>query len=496
MSNLLLNDWSGGIRYNAVNQSPKNTSWADGINIELKSTHEGYGFCRMNGNENILKTVLPESTGILGLFEYVKQNSKYLIVNTTEGCMYELDIETGLLSEPLKFGLSPTARCSYVNFQNGVIVSNGVDDPYFYEHGAEEPIKQCNAAKNNIPIRSQAIAQFNNRLFIGVGGTLFYSALGRYDDWTTQEDAGYIADFHNSSASILALEKYGEYLAIHKEGYTFLLTGTSPLDFSISPFTDKGSSSSFGVVNAEGKQFFYNEGVYFLEYNSLMQYKLSDEITPYIKPDFTNMDKSKLKNIMMVHYPKKCQIWVYMEYLNLAGYSVCWVYDLISRCWFKRLQQAVSCSCIFDGDLYTGTLDGKILKEDCGESFDGTPIEFSFSTPYFNFGISSKQKTVEELNIIFDSGSKNKFQLSYRYNDDDRIQDSDYIDELDTLTLIWDDNEQALWDTNYYAISTYSPVTFYPSGTFRSLQLNFRGSAFDESICVNSIEILNVEVED
>jgi hypothetical protein len=494
MTNLLLNDWSGGIRYNGLNQTNKRTSWADAYNIELKSTHDGYGFAKMKGNQNILNSILPENTKILGLFEYIKGDNKYLVVNTSEGCFYELDTESGLLSEPLKFGLSPTAKCSYVNFQDGVIVSNGIDDPFFYEHNM--PVRQCNASRSNIPIRSQAIAQFNNRLFIGVGGTLFYSALGRYDDWTTQDDAGYIADFHNSSASILALEKYGEFLAIHKEGFTFLLTGSSPLDFSICPFTDKGSCSSFGVINAEGKQFFYNEGIYFLEYNSLLQYKLSDEITPHIKPDLSNIDRTKIRNIFAIHYPKKCQVWVYMQYLNLAEKSVCWIYDLISHCWYKRIQQDITYACLFDGDIYTGTVDGKILKEDMTETFDGQPIEFCFSTPYFNFGMASKQKTLEELNIIFDYSCINKFQLSYRYNDDDRIQDIEYIDELDTTTMIWDDDIQGLWDVNYYAISIFSPVTFYPAGTFRSLQLNFQGTGIDEGCSVKSIEFLNIEMDE
>jgi len=496
MTNLILKDWSGGIRYNALNQSEKKTSWAGAQNVELKSGHDGYGVCRMNGNANLLKSALPAGTKILGLFEYKKGDSKYFVVNTSEGFFLEFDPSTGILSVPLKFGLSTTARCSYVNFQNGVIVSNGVDDPFFYEHGADVPVKQCKAARYNVPIRGTALAEYNNRLFIGVGGTIFYSALGRYDDWTTADDAGYISDFHNTSASILALKKYGEYLAIHKEGYTFLLTGTSPLDFSVCPFTDKGSSSSFCVVNAEGKQFFFNNGVYFLEYNSMLQYKLSDEITPHVRPDFINIDKTGIKDITAVHYAKKNQIWFFMNYLNLAGYSVCWIYDFINNCWFKRVQQEIICACVYDDNIYTGTADGKILLEDFGNSFDGEPIEFFFETPYFNLGLSSKQKSVEELNILFDYSNINKFQLEYRYNDDDRLVDTESVDQLDPETLIWDSETQGLWSQKYFSVNTCTPVSFFPPGTFRSLQLRFRGSDIDEDFGISGMEFLNVEMED
>ncbi len=496
MSNLILKDWTGGIRYTALSQSDKKTSWANARNVELKSSHEGTGICRMKGNINILNNTLPSNTKILGLFEYVKGDSRYMVVNTSEGCFYRFDPQTGILSEPLKFGLSPTARCSYVNFQNGVIVSNGVDDPFHYEFGAEIPVKQCNASRNGVPIRGLGIAEFHNRLFIGVGGTLFYTALGRFDDWTSSDDSGYIANFHNSTASILALEKYGEFLAIHKEGYTFLLSGTSPDDFTISPFTDKGSSSSFGVVNAEGKQFFYNNGVYFLDYNSLMQYKLSDEISPYIKPDLLNLDTDEIRNILAVYNSKKGQILFFMSYINLAGFTVCWIYDFINRCWFKRVQQEVTYACVFDGEIYTGTPDGRILLENFGNTFDGEPIEFFFDTPYFNLGLSSKQKSVEELNILFDYSSVNKFELIYRYNDDDRTEESEAVDSLDPDTLVWDSDEQGLWDICYFSVNTCTPSTFFPPGTFRSLQLSFKGSSLDENFSVFGIEFLNIEMED
>lgn len=496
MNNLILKDWSGGIRYNGQNQSIKNTSWADAKNVELKSDQSGYGVCRMKGNINLLKSSLPDNTKILGLFEYIKKDNKYLVVNTSEGCFYEFDPLAGLLSQPLKFGLSTTALCTYVNFQNGVVVSNGVDDPFFYEHGADTPIKQCNAARSGIPIRGQAIAEFNNRLFIGVGGTLYYSALGRYDDWTSSNDSGYIANFHNSSASILALKKYGEFLALHKEGFTFLLAGTSPDDFSISPFTDRGSSSSFGAVNAEGKQFFYNNGVYYLDYNSLMQYKLSDEITPPIKSDLVNLDKTKIRKIIALHYPKKNQIWFYMNYLNLTGYSVCWIYDFLNQCWYKRIQQEIICACLFDDEIYTGTADGKILKENYGNSFDGTAIEFFFDTPYFNMGVSSKPKSIEEFNILFDYNSINKFQLGYRYNDDERTEDTEYVDQIDQDTLIWDSSTQGFWDQNYFSVNVCTPVSFFPPGTFRSIQLSFSGSKINEDFSISGIEFFNIEMED
>jgi len=496
MNNLILKDWTGGIRYTSLNQSDKNTSWSDAQNVELKSNNEGSGVCRMKGNLNIMKSYLPDNTKILGMFEYVKGDDRYMVVNTSEGCFYEFDPLTGLLSDRLKFGLSSAAKCSYVNFQNGVIVSNGVDDPFHYVHGADIPINQCNAARNNLPIRGQAVAEYHDRLFIGVGGTLYFSALGTYNDWTTSEDAGYIANFHNSRASILAIKKYGEYLAIHKDGFTFLLSGTCPDDFSISPFTDKGSSSSFGVANADGKQFFFDNGVYYLGYNSLMQYKLSDELTPFIKSDLASIDKSKIRNIITLHHSKKNQVWFFMNYLNLAGFTVCWIYDLINKCWFKRVQQEVLCACIFNDEIYTGTADGKILLENYGNTFDEEPIEFFFDTPYFNFGISSKQKSVEELNILFDIECVNKFLLEYKYNDDDRLQDTELVDQLDPDTLIWDSDSQGLWDSYYFSVSTCTPVSFFPPGTFRSLQLSFKGSSIDENFSISGIEFLNIEMED
>jgi len=113
----------------SLNESENKTDWFDAQNVE---GHKSGGLIKMKGNRNILNTTLPEGTKILGIWDYTKQGVHYPIIITSEGKLYRLDIETGILSEKYS-ELDKTAKCNFVNFNNGVIISNGVDTPLFYE---------------------------------------------------------------------------------------------------------------------------------------------------------------------------------------------------------------------------------------------------------------------------------------------------------------------------------------------------------------------------
>lgn len=446
MSNLFIYDFSAGVNYSlskmVLGLTTQPLAWADSKNVEL---HNDKGLCRMKGNCTVVNT--PDDASVLGMYEYAKGNDKYLVVNTAAGNFYYYDEDYNSLILK-KSGLSTTAIPSYTNYLDGVICSNGVDEPFYFEKGAEEEIQSCNAVDSNGEyIRGTAITSYKSRLWIGSKGKLYYSALGRFDDWTTSGDAGYINNFYNDSSSIIALDKYKDYMSIYKSEQTYLLSGMTYADFTVKPFTNIGSVSSKGVVTVNNKQFFFNNGVFNLEDTGVLsQITLSSELSLNIHSEFSKIDKSRLKEVVVVTYEPKKQIWFYLPYQNEDYLKNCWIYDYKNVCWFKRtVPQDITCAVCFKGNVLTATKDGKILKEDFGSDFDGQAIDFYWKSPFLALGDPNVKKTVDEFYVAVDDSFDNNFKISVLTNyNDDTESDLQLINTAGANDLIWD-AEENLW---------------------------------------------------
>lgn len=111
-----------------INQSNKRTESPDMKNVEY---YKLGGLKSMEGNTQLANT-LPSQIS-LG-FEYVYGNNKYMVVTTIDGTLYIYDKITNTFKEIFKFK-TPTSRHSICTFNNGIVVSNGVDDLLFYQYG-------------------------------------------------------------------------------------------------------------------------------------------------------------------------------------------------------------------------------------------------------------------------------------------------------------------------------------------------------------------------
>lgn len=111
-----------------INQSNKRTESPDMKNVEY---YKLGGLKSMEGNTQFANT-LPSQVS-LG-FEYVYGNNKYMVVTTVDGTLYIYDKITNTFKEIFKFK-TPTSRHSICTFNNGIVVSNGVDDLLFYQYG-------------------------------------------------------------------------------------------------------------------------------------------------------------------------------------------------------------------------------------------------------------------------------------------------------------------------------------------------------------------------
>ena len=497
MANFGYYNFSGGInlRNSALSMlsDEKQVEWSDAENVEFWGTG---GFSKMLGNTCILD--LGEGTKILGLAEYIIEENKYLVFVYSDGTeghfCYFTDVD-GATYEIIKSGLDKDARCNFTNYLNGIAVANGVNDPFVWINDEDPPHIVPTGFKWQTGEAPITMCNFKGRLFAAVpnSGTLYYSALGDASDWTTSSDAGYVENFHGSSAPITSLQPYGTNLAIYREGEVYLLQGASPGDFVITPFGNRGSVSPFGVLNYDNKQLFFNDGVYALEYGELQQIQLSNELSIKISPGFDLLDKDRYDQITTLTYPKERQVWFYMPELGREDLSICWIMDrkdIKNIVWYKRRATPITTACVYKDEIYTGTSDGKILKENVGDTLNGENFSGYWYGPWMLFK-SPKLKCCESgLDILFDGEKTNNVNMLLRYNTITSKERSKTIEAYSNLILVWGNNN---WGTSVWKDNRSLVKHMIVPGNFRNLQLGFEstGPFAINGIIFNNIEVLN-----
>lgn len=464
-------DLSGGINLAqskiALGMNTKKMYWADSENIEI---YQNRAIVRMRGNA-LLGSVSEQyeaardvdGSGHLSgakrvsgcvVCEYGLQGDFVMLFGT---CFFYYSALSGNF-ELKRDDLSNFESCSIVPYLNGVVVTNGADAPFYFEQGRmiskdgaqvlEEIVEFGDKGANGLEIRGSIAAVFAGRLWIAQGSTVYYSALGTYDDWTTPEDAGYISDFHVSTSEITCLKVYRDNLAIYKQDGVYLLTGSGAGDFAVVPFADKGASGAHGVLTLNNRQYFFNRcGVFALEQvGELAQLALSDNIAANIAPVFENFDILKLDGVRLVPYEAKNQIWFLIpgasngEIADSSGETVIWVYDYVNKAWFKRVvpHNIIEIAQV-KGKIYSVNSDGDVFIEDLTSTFNGETVRFKFSSPFLTLGEPNSRKTVDEFYFIFDESRDNRFNfaVSKDYLSSEK-DDLERISDYQPRTMIWD----------------------------------------------------------
>lgn len=466
----MLSDFSAGVNLACaplqLGLDSSRTPWAEGLNVEIFSTK---GVCRQNGN-SLITTVSKNGSGcaITSLFTFTpaaNASRRRILYTTSDGRFCEYNTETGAHSV-LKSDLKPDVKCLYCEFLSGVAVCNGVDEPFYYKcdpDGVSAEICSMNtvAKDGESPIIATALCAYKSRLWLASGDTIYFSALGTFNDWETVNDAGFISNFHCDAAPVKALKPYKDYIAIYKRDSVYLLSGSSPDDFAITPFADKGAASQNAVVTAANKQFFFSDALFTLEQTGILaQISLGSEASLNIKPALNGssanlktlkdsdgkafasggaLDKNRLDEVHALPYEPKNQLWFFVPTLNNDYINNIWIYDWLHNAWTLRsLPQPTLCAASYGENIITATQDGRILLEDSSMTFDGVPIVFEWKSPFLTLGNPNSRKLLDEFYFLISDTTDNNF-IFRAYKDYDTLDAQDYEEiRVDNLqNLIW-----------------------------------------------------------
>ena len=410
----------------------KKIYWTDSENVEI---FQNRGIIRQKGN-SIFTTVEEEITGIAEMSAYDKSK---LVITTISGKIYiynEVTAEKILVDKTLT-GVKPV----FLNFLNGILIMSESDGLFYIKNNSSYEVVDCNLKdlSDNV-LTGGVLAVYKGRVWVAKDATIYYSALGTYNDFTTENDAGYINEFHTDTGSITALKMYKDYLAIYKKDSVYLLTGTSPDDFAITLFANKGAVAPKAIANVENKQYFLSNGIFALEQvGELNQIQLGNEISLKIKEEFSSF--GKLENTICLHYEAKSQMWYFFPYADDDYFHTIWINDYVNKAWYKRVvPQNIVTACIYDGNVYTADSSGNVYREDFGTTFNGQVIKFMWKSPFLAITNAHHRKMIDEFYFLLDTENDNDFNFSvYKDYDSEIADDPERIYSVHPEHLIWAD---------------------------------------------------------
>lgn len=412
----------------------KKIYWADSKNVEILQNR---GVIRQKGNTLFLQF----GEEITGISELTAYDISKLVITTVSGKIYIYDDEHSVktLLEKTLTGVKPV----FQNFLNGILVMTESDGLFYIKNNSNYEIVECNLKElSGEVLVGGSVAVYKGRVWVAKDAALYYSALGTYDDFTTAEDAGYINEFHTDTGSITALKPYKDYLAVYKKNSVYLLTGTSPKDFAIVLFANKGAVGTNSIINVENKQYFLSNGIFALEQvGELNQIQLGSEISAKIKNEFSSF--RNLENSIALHNDAKSQIWYFFPYNSDNYFHTIWINDYVNKAWYKRVvPQNIVCACMYNGNIYTADKQGNIYREDFGQTFDGKPIEFMWKSPFLSITSPHHRKMIDEFYFLLDTEYDNDFDFSvYKDYDSEFSDDVERIYAVHQEHLIWADED-------------------------------------------------------
>jgi len=500
-------DLSGGVNQSTtkaeLGMNSKIIYWADSQNIEL---YNNKGIIRQKGNALFIR--LPQEEAVTKMCSMEADGNFKLIITTASGKIYIYDKnndELTLLNKTIN-GLNVIIT----PFLRGAVVSTESDAMFYIKNNSSYDIVEytVNDLSGNI-MHPNAIVTHKGRLWCCQDSAIYYSALGTYNDFTTQNDAGYINDFHTDTADIITMKPYKDYLAIYKRDRVYLLSGSNPDDFAIIPFADKGVYAAEAVVNVDNKQFFLSNGIYALEQvGELNQIRLGSEISRNIKDEFGKFYKNLTSKSFVVHYPAKHEVWYFFPFDESGYFNKIWINDYLNHAWYKRvLPQNITTACLFDDIVVTADDSGNIYQEDFGNTFNGTPIEFMWKSAFLSLGNVFRRKLVDEFYFVLDDIMDNHFNFSiFKDYDSEYQDDKELIFSKHYTHFFWagentPDNSQYCWNDGQseipiWPVSTNVMEKAEICGSNFSIQLCVEGSSIDDNCAIIGLQFREIYNDD
>jgi len=395
-------------------------------------------------------------------------------------------------------------------------------------------ISQCNATLVNeedpsvsTPIRGLAIQYYNGRLWVGGDNGVFYSQVGQYNKWDIKYDAGVIYSIYNDTSEVKALGLYSDYMLIHKEFNTYLLTCTGDATtIAVRPYSNVSCDSQQSWIVSNTKYYVYSReymDIYPLTQRTVFSDKyIGEALTKKVRDVFYNLRDADVDKIFCVSYPKKRWMIFYMPMVDQLGSSYGLIFDFQCKAFLvRRLPQMVETTCAFNflNNVYIGTENGLVLKEFSGNSFvydaeydddegvwvpETTPIISYFKSPWYDW-LNDYTQSFSEFSINLSDEFNNNFYIRTFKDGMDRYEDR-IIDtsSLSMTALVWDgiegqdlpDND-TVWDQDDWVSGGFNGIRMLlPNNVFEKFQLEIGTNDDGQGFAIYGYDFRRIETDE
>lgn len=497
--------FTGGLNSNINHLYLSENEPGSGVELQNFEASLSGGYRRFSGYAPLIDEDIVDETNaegrILGIFIY--GNEIIAARKQKSGNTYKFYKSDGTFWDPMTMPFSMNSlgvtRVKYATFNfNGVlkiIFVDGINPATIFDGTTWTQIKSTNSGANyanaggNQAINAPSNVEiFKNHIFISQNHLVAHSAPLSDYDWTVASGAGQLPVGYN----INKIKNFRDSLVV------FGTNNIKKIEVESSDFVLKEVTTYIGCVAGDSV----------IEVNGNLMFLAQDGFRPYAGTDKINdveldsvsrkiqstileyIRTENLSELNAVLIRGKSQIRFFFsdstrERPDSIGIVGCIRTEGNNSSWewgsMRGLRSACCTSNYIGSEEFVlhGDYDGKVYRQEVGNSFDGDPVVAKYSTPYLDFGTTGVRKTMHKVKIfIKPEGIANlQARLTYDWMDPEKLNPSTYdvtIGNPASISLY----SEAIYDTSIYS---YLPIPL--------IMANVQGSGFSVQTTFTSNDV-------
>lgn len=445
--------------------------------------------------------VSPLATGsaVNGLYPFYSDNGTSHLIANAGSKLYSVSTGDGSWTV-IHDGLTADAVMQFVTFQGVLIGLNGVDTPMTWTgQGDFKPLVGWPPVISGVDAGAPAFGEiFNNRLIASGDANnpsvVYLSAHENPENFTPDETATGAGAIHvapGDGEKVTGLKSMylpvgnEEILVIFKERSTYVLFGQDADTFRLEKV-----SGSFGAVShqsvvrlANELLFLSEEGVTSLSTATTQGNLTTQFLSSHVQPQINRLNRNQLHRSFAVHLRERNEVWwAVPDGGSTQNQRILVLNYANGMSWSRRSGILAASGTMYNGRLYTGDYTGFLNQQLTGSSYNGSPISWTYRTPFYDFGNSRVRKRIRDVELYLKQLTETTIEVKTSWD----IRRNNASQNQRTLTLYPDSGSSlfnsAVFGDDVYGLAGVSIVPFIPDGSGRFFQLELSGSVADKPV--------------
>ena len=390
----------------------------------FEAAKEG-GYSKVKGYEKYSNTAVAGSGPILAL--KIVSGDKTVVSRRNASNVTEYYYGTGTTwtsigAQALLGGKAHHASHSVTGTEKTIFV-DGSNYPVEYD-GSDNSLTVLNGSTDLLG--SDYVSVFKGTAFYAKGNTLYFSAPLSVGDFSAANGAGSI----NVASDITGLIVFRDQLIVFTQNSIKRLTGTTSADFVVTPITDRIGCVNGDTIQEVGGDIMYlaPDGIRLLSATDRIgDFALDVASDPIAKDAFNFLNSTANYASVLLREKAQYRIFAFVEseqsatakgliatkFVSQGGSGIGWSSTSGIKAYIADSTYAGNSEVI----LFANT-DGYVYEMETGSSFDGTPIEAIYESPYMPISDPQVRKTLYKMTLYAEPTGNMELDVNIKYDFD------------------------------------------------------------------------------